>query len=34
LRKLWKRELQALADGKPLKKWVMTDAVQEPVPLI
>ena len=25
LRKVWARELQALADGRPLTEWVMPD---------
>ena len=34
LRNLWKRELQALADGRPLKKWEFTSSIQEPIPMI
>jgi len=34
LRQLWKRELEALAEGRPLKNWAFTDAIQEPVPMI
>ena len=34
LRQLWKRELQALADGRPLKNWAFTSNIQEPVPMI
>ena len=25
IRKIWERELQALADGKPLKQWVRSE---------
>ena len=34
LREVWKRELEALADGRPLKKWEFTRNIQEPVPMI
>ncbi len=34
LRQLWKRELEALAEGRPLKQWAFTDNIQEPVPMI
>jgi len=27
IRKIWERELQALADGKPLKQWKRTEAL-------
>lgn len=31
LRRIWKRELQALADGTELKEWRLTDKVEPPV---
>ncbi len=31
LRRLVKRELQALTEGKPLKQWAFTDAIAEPL---
>jgi 5,5'-dehydrodivanillate O-demethylase len=31
LRKLWKREMTALAEGRPLKQWRLTDKI-EPAP--
>lgn len=31
LRRVWKRELQALADGRELKQWRLTDKIQMPV---
>jgi 5,5'-dehydrodivanillate O-demethylase len=34
LRQLWKRELEALAGGRPLKKWAFTESIQEPIPMI
>jgi 5,5'-dehydrodivanillate O-demethylase len=34
LRNVWKRELEALANGGELKDWQMTASVQEPVPMI
>ena len=34
LRRIWMRELQALADGKPIKNWAFTAAIQEPIPMI
>lgn len=34
LRRVLKRELQALADGSPLKEWKFTDAIADPVSMI
>ena len=31
LRRVWKRELQALADGHELKHWRLTDKIEPPV---
>lgn len=31
LRRIWKREMQALVDGRPLKEWKLTENVQMPV---
>jgi 5,5'-dehydrodivanillate O-demethylase oxygenase subunit len=30
LRRLWRRELEALAEGRPLKKWAFTESIAEP----
>lgn len=29
-RRIWKREMQALAEGKPLKQWRLSDAIEPP----
>ena len=29
LRKIWERELQALADGRPLKQWVIQESFRD-----
>ncbi|HSV81854.1 MAG TPA: Rieske 2Fe-2S domain-containing protein [Ramlibacter sp.] len=34
LRRVIRRELQALADGRPLKAWALTDAIADPVALM
>lgn len=34
LRQLWKRELEAIAEGRPIKQWAFTSSIQEPVPMI
>ncbi|MSQ73145.1 MAG: hypothetical protein EXR27_17950 [Betaproteobacteria bacterium] len=30
-RKIWKRELTALAEGRPLKEWRLSDTIQPPI---
>jgi len=29
LRKIWERELQALAEGRPLKQWVIPESFED-----
>jgi 5,5'-dehydrodivanillate O-demethylase len=33
-RRIWKREVMALAEGKPLKEWKFTDKIAQPKPFV